>query len=287
MLRGCVNFLSIQSHVVYGHVGNSAVAFALQRLGHECWPLHTVQLSNHTGYPTVRGRAFDAALIVDCVSGLDEVGALAACDGLATGYAGTPEIAAAMLDAAQRLRSLNADALWCCDPVMGDAGRFYVKPGVAEFLRDRATPQADIVTPNPFELEVLAGAPVTSLASAADAMRRVAARGPRIVLLTSFDAETPPDAIDMLALAPDGLWRVRMKRFARGFNGAGDLSAALFLVFWREERHGGRALARMAASVHEVLVYTAETGARELAIIAAQDAMVRPRAIPQAEPLHI
>lgn len=280
-----MNFLSIQSHVVYGHVGNSAVAFALQRLGHECWPLHTVQLSNHTGYPTVRGRAFDAALIADCVTGLDEVGALQACDGLVTGYAGTPEIAGAMLDAAQRLRGLNPDALWCCDPVMGDAGRFYVKPGVAEFLRDRSVPQADIVTPNPFELDVLAGESVTSLGSAAAAMRKVAAKGPRIVLLTSFEADAPAGFIDILALAPDGLWRVRMKRYERGFNGAGDLSAALFLAFWRAERHGGRAVARMAASVHEVLAVTAETGQRELALIAAQDALARPRVIPQAEAL--
>jgi pyridoxal/pyridoxine/pyridoxamine kinase len=42
---GAVNILSLQSHVAYGHVGNSAAVFALQRLGIEVWPIHTVQFS--------------------------------------------------------------------------------------------------------------------------------------------------------------------------------------------------------------------------------------------------
>jgi pyridoxine kinase len=42
--------LSIQSHVAYGHAGNSAAVFPLQRLGHEVWAINTVEFSNHTGY---------------------------------------------------------------------------------------------------------------------------------------------------------------------------------------------------------------------------------------------
>lgn len=282
-----MNLLSIQSHVVYGRVGNSAVVFALQRLGHDVWPVNTVQLSNHTGYPSVRGRAFEAGLITDCVEGLEQIGVLASCDGLVTGYAGSRDIAAAMTDAAERLRRANPDASWCCDPVMGDHGRFYVKPDVAEFLRERAVSQADIVTPNPFELEYLADAPAGSLAEAAAAMRGLVARGPKVVLLTSFEAETPDGFIDMLALGPDGLWRVRCKRFARGFNGAGDLSAALFLAFWRQDRDCAAALARTAASVHAVLARTDAEGSRELALVAAQDEMAHPAHIPTPERLAI
>ena len=55
-----MNFLSIQSHVAFGHVGNAAAAFPLQRLGIEVWPIHTVQFSNHTGYGSWKGRVFDA-----------------------------------------------------------------------------------------------------------------------------------------------------------------------------------------------------------------------------------
>ena len=89
-----MNILSLQSHVAYGHVGNSAAVFALQRLGIEVWPVHTVQFSNHPGYGGFRGRAFDAGLIGDVVQGIEERGALAACDGVLSGYVGSAEIGA-------------------------------------------------------------------------------------------------------------------------------------------------------------------------------------------------
>jgi pyridoxine kinase len=74
-----MNILSIQSHVAYGHVGNSAAVFALQRLGIEVWPVHTVQFSNHPGYGGFRGHAFDSELIGDVVQGIEERGALKSC----------------------------------------------------------------------------------------------------------------------------------------------------------------------------------------------------------------
>ncbi len=52
-----VKILSIQSHVAYGHAGNSAAVFPLQRLGHEVYPVLTVTFSNHTGYGATRGSA--------------------------------------------------------------------------------------------------------------------------------------------------------------------------------------------------------------------------------------
>ena len=51
-----MNILSIQSHVAYGHVGNAAATFPLQRIGVEVWPVHTVQFSNHTGYGEWTGQ---------------------------------------------------------------------------------------------------------------------------------------------------------------------------------------------------------------------------------------
>src|ERR1700712_5736454 len=97
--------LSIQSHVVYGHVGNSAAVFPLQRLGREVLPIHTVQFSSHAGYPGWRGRAFEAAVIDDCVAGLAAVGALAGCEGVLTGYLGKAEIGEAALRAVAAVRA--------------------------------------------------------------------------------------------------------------------------------------------------------------------------------------
>ncbi len=264
-----MNILSIQSHVAYGHVGNSAATFALQRLGHEVWPVHTVQFSNHTGYGSWRGRVFDAALVREVVQGIDERGALAQCDAVLSGYMGDAAIGEAILDAVARAKHANPGALYCCDPVIGDAEQgTFVRRGVAEFMRTHAAPAADIVTPNQFELDVLAGSTSATLEQALGAVGAVHAVGPKVVLVTSLKtAQTPADALDLLASDPEGCWRVRTPRLDVPANGAGDLIAALFLARYLASRSAPEALAMAAASVFGVLSAQQQTGARELPLI--------------------
>ena len=94
-----MNVLSISSHVAYGHVGNSAAVFALQRLGIEAWPIHTVRYSNHLGHGRHRGEAASGAEIAEMVAGLDDIGALARCDAVLSGYLGQAETGYAVRDA--------------------------------------------------------------------------------------------------------------------------------------------------------------------------------------------
>src|SRR3954466_12512370 len=153
-----MNILSIQSHVAYGHVGNAAATFPLQRIGIEVWPVHTVQFSNHTGYGAWTGRVFEAGLITELVDGITARGVLGRCDGVLSGYMGSAEIGAVILDAVARVKAANPRARYCCDPGIGDVGRgVFVQPGIAEFMRQHAVPAADIVTPNHFELDHLTG----------------------------------------------------------------------------------------------------------------------------------
>ena len=277
--------LSIQSHVVYGHVGNSAAAFPLQRLGREVWPLMSVQFSSHTGYGGWRGRAFDAGMIDDCAAGLDAIGVLPRCAGLLTGYLGLPEIGEAALRALHRLRAANTDTAYACDPVIGDVGRgAYVAAGVAEFLRDRALPLATIATPNAFELEWLTGAPVKDRSQAVAAIGALRARGPRVVVAKSLSLDdTPPDALDILAGGDRGLWRLRTPKLPIAANGAGDLFAALFFHHWLETGETPEALSRTASSVFGIVAATLASGARELAIVAGQEELVRPSKVFRAE----
>src|SRR6202048_1318811 len=173
-----MNILSIQSHVAFGHVGNSAAVFPLQRIGVEVWPVHTVQFSNHPGYGAWRGSVFDAALVGEVVRGIAERGALGRCDGVLSGYLGAAEIGAAILDAVAKPRAATPQPRYCCDPVIGDVGPgVYVRAGIAEFLRERALPAADVVTPNRFELERLSGQGSTTLAAALAEAGTVRARG--------------------------------------------------------------------------------------------------------------
>ena len=132
VIVGVMNILSIQSHVAYGHVGNSAAVFPLQRMGVEVWPIHTVQFSNHTGYGKWQGRVFDAALIRELVGGIEQRGVLGECDGVLSGYMGGADIGAAILDAVATVKRANPSAKYCCDPVIGDVGRgVYVREGIA------------------------------------------------------------------------------------------------------------------------------------------------------------
>ena len=273
-----MNILSIQSHVTYGHVGNAAATFPVQRLGHEVWPIHTVQFSNHTGYGAWRGQVFDAGLIGECVAGMAERGVLATCDGVLSGYMGSADTGIAILQAVSTVRAERAGALYCCDPVIGDVGRgVFVRPGIAEFMRDKAVPAADIITPNQFELELLCGRETRDLDAARAGLAVVHARGPATVLVTSFlGQDTPEDAIDLLASTADGLWRVRTPRLDLSVNGAGDAIAALFFVHMLVTRSAPEALSRAASSIYGLLRRTAEAGSREIALVAAQDEFVAP-----------
>src|SRR3712207_4406332 len=273
-----MNVLSIQSHVAYGHVGNASAVFPMPRLGVEVGTIHTVQFSNHTGYGSWKGRVVDGPAIEDLGEGLAERGVLDRCDGVLSGYMGSADIGNAILSAVARVRSLNPEALYCCDPVIGDVGRgVFVRPGIPEFMREQAVPAADIVTPNQFELDYLSGIATQTLDDVKEAVASVHRMGPKAVLVTSVETkETPADAIDLLAGEGGRFWRVRTPRLSLSVNGAGDAIAALFFVHYARHRSAEAALAEASASIYGLLKRTEEAGSREILTIAAQDEFVSP-----------
>ncbi|MGH6725462.1 MAG: pyridoxal kinase PdxY [Pseudolabrys sp.] len=282
-----MNILSIQSHVVYGHVGNSAAVFPLQRMGVEVWPIHTVQFSNHTGYGEWKGRVFDAGLIGELVDGIDKRGVLGECDGVLSGYMGGADIGAAILGAVTTVKRANPSARYCCDPVIGDVGRgMFVREGIPEFMRDKAVPAADIVTPNQFELDYLAGRASKTLADALGAVAAVQAMGPRAVLVTSLHTDdTPEDAIDMLAADGSGRFRLRTPKLPLMVNGAGDAVAAMFFAHYLMSGKIDEALSRAGSAIFGVLTKTLEAGAPEIQVVAAQQEIVEPSKLFKAEQL--
>ena len=279
--------LSIQSHVAYGHVGNDAAVFPLQRLGHEVWAVHTVQFAAHTGYGPPKGQVFEASHIREVIEGITRRDDFASCEAVLSGYMGSAAIGEAILDAVMRVKIANHAALYACDPVLGDVGKgFFVRPEMPDFMRDQVVPQADIVTPNLFELEALTGRTCSTLDDTKSALRALHAKGPRVILLTSAVIdETPRDAVDMIASDGKSLWRIRSPRLGFSPNGAGDLTAALFLAHYLKERSVPNALALAASSVHAILEATFDKGGGELALIAAQNALVQPPLLLSLEPL--
>jgi pyridoxine kinase len=282
-----MNILSIQSHVVYGHVGNSAAVFPLQRMGVEVWPIHTVQFSNHTGCGKWQGRVFDAALIHELVAGIEQHGCLGECDGVLSGYMGGADIGAAILDAVATVKRANPSAKYCCDPVIGDVGRgVFVREGIPAFMKEKAVPAADIFTPNQFELDYLVGRESRTLADALAAVKTVHELGPRAVLVTSLHIDdTPDDAIDLLASDETGRFRLRTPKLQLVVNGAGDAIAALFFVHYLRSGKIKDALTNAASAIFGVLTKTAEFGAPEIQLVAAQDEIVKPSRLFEAEEL--
>lgn len=272
------NVLSIQSWVSYGHVGNASAVFPMQRLGVEVWAINTVMFSNHTGYGKWRGPVFGAEQVREVFDGIAERGVLGGCDGVLSGYMGDAAIGEAILDAVARVKAANPAALYCCDPVIGDVGRgVFVRPGIPEFMRARAVPAADIVTPNQFELEYLSGITVRDVADAARAADAVHALGPKTILVTSLRHDgLVKDRIALMVSHAGRRHVVETPMLKVDVNGAGDAIAALFFVHFGRTRDAKTALENATASIYGLLKRTEEAGTREIQTVAAQEEFVNP-----------
>ena len=204
---------------------------------------------------------------------------LGRCEAVLSGYQGAEEVGAVILDAVAKVRSHNPGAIYCCDPVMGDVGRgMFVRPGIPEFMRDSVVPAADVVTPNHFELDFLSGTTSGTLAELLDAADVLRSRGPSVVLVTSVLVDdTPEGSLDLVAVSGDGAWRTRTPQLEVAPNGAGDVTAAVFLANLLDGRTLDDALARTTSSVFAVIEATATSGERELQIVEAQDRLAEPR----------
>jgi pyridoxine kinase len=282
-----MNILSIQSHVAYGHVGNDAAVFPLQRMGVEVWPIHTVQFSNHTGYGDWKGRVFDAGMISEVVAGIAQRGVLGECDGVLSGYMGSVDIGAAILDAVAAVKRANPAAKYCCDPVIGDVGRgIFVREDIPDFMKTRALHVADVITPNQFELDYLSARASKTLREAREAVKVLHDLGPRAILVTSLHTDkTPNDAIDLLASGTGGCFTLRTPKLPLAVNGAGDAIAALFFAHYLRDGNVGKALSQSASSIFGVLAKTAVMGAREIQLVSAQEEIVKPTRVFEAEML--
>ncbi len=273
-----MNILSIQSSVAYGHVGNSAAVFPLQRMGFEVWPVNTVHFSNHTGYGQWRGAVLPADEVAGIIRGIEDRGVLSRCNAVLSGYMGDASLGKVVIEAVARVKGLNPDAIYCCDPVMGDAGRgFFVRPGIPEFIKEIAVPAADVITPNQFELEFLTGVKVGDLNDALEAADKARRLGPETVLTTSLRRrDAAADTIEMLAVSGEGAWLVQPPLLALEVNGAGDATAALFLAHVLRGETMAQALSLTASAVHAVLEETHRTRSREMALVPAQQDIVEP-----------
>jgi len=271
--------LSIQSSVAYGHVGNSAAVFPLQRLGVEVWPVHTVHFSNHTGYGTWHGPLMSPEDLRGVITGVGERDAFAEVDAVLSGYQGGEQVGEVILEAVAQVKAANPEAVYACDPVMGNAkSGCFVAPAIPVLLRERVVPKADLISPNQFELGFLTGTEPESLEDTLDAVERARAMGPSTVLVTSvLRPDRPENTIEMLAVHGDGAWIVQTPYLPLKANGSGDVTSALFTAHLLETGDAGLALGRTVSSVFDLLRRTLDSGRRELQLVQSQEQIAHPR----------
>lgn len=272
--------LSIQSHVAYGHVGNRAAVFPLERLGLDVWPINTVQFSNHTGYGSWTGEIFTAAHLALVWSGIKSRGVLGDCEAVLSGYMGSADIGHFVMETVDEVKAARPDALYCCDPVMGDYGRgFFVAEGIPELIARQAVRIADIITPNQFEAETIADMAIGSVDDAKKACESIHGLGPSIVLITSFKPEeTTNSHISMFLSCAEGFRMITTPELPLDppLNGAGDLTAAIFLGRYLEKRDAAEAFELTADSVYSVFERSFSSRSRELDLVGAQDSIASP-----------
>ncbi|NAW57164.1 MULTISPECIES: pyridoxal kinase PdxY [unclassified Vibrio] len=272
--------LSIQSHVVYGHAGNSSAVFPLQRMGFEVWPIHTVQFSNHTQYQQGwTGQAFSAQDINTLVNGMQNIGQLEHCLAVLSGYQGSAEQCLAIMDTVKQVKAANPDALYVCDPVMGapDKGCI-VAPGIAEHLINDVMPMADVIVPNQFELSQFVDMEIRHLDDAVTACRKALEKGPSVVLVKHLHSVSEQQFTMMLA-TQEGCFIAQRPHlpFDKQPVGVGDLISALFTGALLKGLSPKQAFEHAHNACYAVLKETHQRGEWELQTIAAQQELVEPR----------
>jgi len=208
-----------------------------------------------------------AALVADLVGApwLDEVGAVLA------GYLGEAEQIETVASLVAAVKVRKPQALFLCDPVIGDSKGLFRPESVAAAIRDRLLPLADIATPNRHELVWLAGRSIGDN----DGLIDVAARlGVKEVVVTSALASL--GEIGTLLVTPGGAHLATHRALPDAPHGTGDLFAALYLGHRLDGLGGAIALERSVAAVLRLVELAVERETDELPLAAGQDAFLAP-----------
>lgn len=273
------NVLSIQSHVVYGHAGNSAAVFPMQRLGINVWALDTVQLSNHMQYGHWADHPVPADKMAELAEGIAAIGMLKRCDAVLSGYLGAPASVRVTADIVRNVKALNPDAEYFCDPAMGQTGGIRPESGVEELIVEELPELADGMAPNHSELQKLTGRRIETVPEAVSACRALIRRGPRVVLVKHLhDRLSPADRFTMLVVTEHEAWigQRPLYAFARHPVGVGDLTSAVFVARLLRGDNVREAFEHTMAAVHAVVKATYDARRYELELVAAQDEIAHP-----------
>lgn len=264
----------ISSHVARGAVGNRAIVFALERLGFAVWAVPTVLLPHHPGHGPAERIVPDDSAFARLLQALVQDKKADTVAGIVSGYLASAGQAKAVAALVETVKARRPDALYLCDPIIGDTEGLYVRADIAAAVRDTLLPLADATTPNAFECAWLAGhegAGTPDLASLARKLK------PPVTLVTSAPA-LMRDQIGNLLIERDATAALYEHAFVETpIKGTGDLLAALLLARRLEGSNWSAATEMALSSVAEILSASAKANADELLLAPLQQALTEPR----------
>ena len=263
--------LSIQSAVAAGCVGNSVAGPVRTALGQHPLLVDTILLAAHPGYGRRAGGAVPAAILGDVLDGLATLTELSAIGTVISGYLGNADqidAIAGFIDGWKQSSGQSAaDAArrYILDPVLGDGGRLYVAPDLAEAMITELLPRADIITPNRYELSFLSGRRVEDVTAATLAAQSLIPRFQLEGVIATGIVDGANSTGDLLVEASGTVVWQPARQDAQNVAGGGDLLTATFAGLLNAGNDPQAAFTR--ASTLAQAVIAASPDGRDLALL--------------------
>jgi len=263
-----IDVISIQSQVVYGHVGNNAALPTLRAMGLRVAAVPTVLFSNTPHYSSLHGGAIPADWFAGYLRDLIARGAVARARAILVGFLADPDQAALLGEWLDEALAANPALRIHVDPVIGDFDHgVYTDPRLTQAWRTQMLPRAHGLTPNHFELEQLAGATLDTLDATQDAAARLLGGGTEWVVVTSAAPRSWPAGQMHVAVVTRARRHVISHPVVScAAKGVGDLFAARLAGHMLAGVPLARAVEQACSHVVEVLRDTARLGWEELAL---------------------
>ncbi len=242
-------------------------------LGFDVDVINSVQFSNHTGYGSWEGEVLQGDMLLKLVDGMDKNGLLSDDTGhILTGYIGSESFLRAVVTMVRKMKAVNPQVRYVCDPVLGDIGRFYVPQQLVKVYKDEIIPLADVLTPNQFEVEQLTGVRIENIEHAQKACCILHDVGVPLVLITSivFPTSTQQSQDSMAIFASERFHGVGTEscedeqrvlyvpKLPGQFTGTGDIVAALWLALTANSSASslGQKLEQLAGTMNAIVART-------------------------------